>query len=356
MFRSIAILGLFVVSGASAAPTCDATVLKSLTEPATEAAKSVSLKCSLKLSSSTVVTKQIIFDGEAASGVVLDCAGATLDGRGVNADQDMIMIRSKKLAKPSADGSLWSAPQDITIKNCKIFGSMRIYGMAKNGEGADLRESSRLDKNHTQRAQKNAPKNILLDNLTITGKSRVPLDLSPGVTKVTLQNSNLTGTSSSVAMYLDAESGFNIIRNNYIHVETESREQVAVDASAYNTITGNRFSGLNHGGIYLYRNCGEGGTIRHQSPTHNQILDNKFYYDKYKGSNPAVYLGSRNGNRGYCGDDEGFPWGSSVNNNDFATENIVANNLFRKRDPSSLIVQRSKPNKIQNNKSVDEFN
>ncbi len=74
---------------------------------------------------------------------------------------------------------------------------------------------------------------------------------------------------------------------------------MAVDGSSWNTINNNRFASLRNGGIYLYRNCGEKGTIRITPPEHNTITNNSFYYKKYTGHKPAIYLGSRDyGRRG----------------------------------------------------------
>ena len=78
--------------------------------------------------------------------------------------------------------------------------------------------------------------------------------------------------------------------------------------------------------------------MRHQSPVENQIIGNVFYYNRYSGSNPAVWLASRNGWRTYCWDDNGFPWGSSVDNRDFARQNVVADNLVYVRSVGDMIV------------------
>jgi hypothetical protein len=159
-----------------------------------------------------------------------------------------------------------------------------------------------------------------------------------------------------VAIYLDAESGHHLIRDNSIHVASSAREQIAVDGSAYNRIFSNRFAELGTGGIYVYRNCGEGGTVRHQSPRENQILGNVFFYARYSGPNPAVWLASRNGNRSYCGDDNGYPWGSSADNRDFARENVVADNQIYVRSISDMIVNGDSPNYLFDNRTVSNAN
>jgi parallel beta-helix repeat protein len=137
-------------------------------------------------------------------------------------------------------------------------------------------------------------------------------------------------------------------------MKSESREVLAVDGSANNLIANNYFSGLEHGGIYLYRNCGEKGTVRHQPPQNNRIINNYFYYDRYMGGNPSIFLASRNGNRRYCGDDKGYPFGSSANDLDFATGNIVAQNQIGKLSVSKMIIQNATPNYILANESVGQ--
>src|SRR5690606_13104846 len=127
---------------------------------------------------------------------------------------------------------------------------------------------SSIREGHTAREQKAAPTRILISNVEFEANGGIPLYLGPGTTHVTIENSKFTGICGSVAIYLDAESAHNIIRNNTFNIQT-MREIIAVDGSANNRIEGNRFNLVSHGGIYLYRNCGEGGTVRHQTPHGN---------------------------------------------------------------------------------------
>ena len=53
-----------------------------------------------------------------------------------------------------------------------------------------------------------------------------------------------------------------------IDADTEKRELIAINGSAYNQIIDNRFSRLDKGRIYLYRNCG----VRRQYQTSNTQL------------------------------------------------------------------------------------
>ena len=211
---------------------------------------------------------------------------------------------------------------DVTIKRCKINGSIRTIGLGHNGEAPGVKASS-ITLGHTARAQAAAPKNTVLYAVTITGHGRIPLYLGPGTTRLTMSDSTIKGRSDSVALYLDAESGSNIFRDNTFALTSSSREVIALDGSADNQILGNTISASN-GGIYLYRNCGEGGTVRHQAPQNNFIAGNTI--DNTGGY--GIWLGSRNGGRFYCNDDAGFPFGSSKDDGDFANDNIVRDNTF----------------------------
>ena len=212
---------------------------------------------------------------------------------------------------------------NVTIKRCKVNGSIRTIGLGHNGEAPGVKASStRLG--HTEKAQAAAPKNTVLYAVTITGHGRIPLYLGPGTTRLTMYDSTIKGRSDSVALYLDAESGFNIIRNNTFDIASASREIIAMDGSANNHILTNTIKQAPSGGIYLYRNCGEGGTVRHQAPQNNLIAGNTINNTGGYG----IWLGSRNGGRLYCRDDAGFPFGSSKNDGDFADNNTIRDNTF----------------------------
>ena len=183
-------------------------------------------------------------------------------GRGeINFRKDMVLVLSNRRSD-----TRWERPENIRIENCTIHGSVRLIGMGPNGEASDVGKSSRCEgpfdfdrdcRGHTRRAQEAAPTGIVLRNMRVIGVGRNPVYFATGATGNMLVDSEVTGVSDAVGVYLDAESARNIIRNNYIHVSTADRKstpQLAVDGSAYNIIAGNRFSALNHGGIYLYRN------------------------------------------------------------------------------------------------------
>jgi hypothetical protein len=165
-----------------------------------------------------------------------------------------------------------------------------------------------------------------------------------------------------------------LIKNNRIEtvttapgIRTTERESISIDGSDHNRIISNWFWALNRGGIYVFRNCGEKGGIRHTTPSHNHIINNVFPYEKYDGPNPAVFLGSRDGDppgfevdlpdppgvvidpwSNYCDDDAGFPYGSSADDRDFATHNVVMQNLIVKRPAADVIRSKSWVNNAMN--------
>jgi len=191
----------------------------------------------------------------------------------------------------------------------------------------DLLASSRTA-GHTQAAQSAAPIRVTLDRVRFEGVGTIPLYVGPGVTRTTVMRSRFVGRSTSTAVYLDAESAGALIQDNDFDIRT-GREQIAVDGSGANRIVGNRLALHGKGGVFLYRNCGEDGVIRHQTPSYNQITDNLFTGAGWLRPR-AVVIGSREGGRRYCGDDRGWPFGSSADDGDGATGNLTARNIVRR--------------------------
>lgn len=249
-----------------------------------------------------------------SSNTVIDCNNESYNGG---------KVTELRIAYPA---------KNVTVKNCNIKGAIRVYGLGLNGQAEKVKESS-IKEGHTKRAQDNAPSNVLISNVKIEGFQRVPIYVAPGATKVTIENSAIIGISKYPLVYLDAESGYNTINNNKFSLKDantllayEPREMIAVDGSAHNTITNNKFNDIMGGGIYLYRNCGEGGTVRHQTPQYNLIQNNEFRFLNY--SSYGIWLNSRNGNRSYCDADKGYNFGSSKDDRDFAENNTIKDNKF----------------------------
>lgn len=305
------------LSAPEASPACSPEQIADLTRISSTP---YSLTCRVRLEQGQSIHRPLVLEGPQASGVVLDCNGTSIGQAAVSvsASAPTVMIRSKR----SASGQ-WQAATDITLRNCHVFGAVRVWGMGADGSYDDLRLSSR-QAGHTERLQAFAPRNIRLEQMRITAHGTIPLYAGPGVTQLVLQDSTLDGVTSATAIYLDAESANNTIRNNRILTRT-GREMIAIDGSARNTISGNRFDLHGQPGIYLYRNCGERGVIRHQPPSGNVIEANSFTGASWLRPR-LVVENARNGRRSYCGDDAGYPFGSSLDDRDNGTGNIIRNN------------------------------
>lgn len=326
---------------------CSPKQYAALREPASEEKAAIEIRCSLTLDKDDVISKRLILSGERASGITIDCAGATLDtSRGtVNYGRPTVQIRSTK----TRDGR-WNVPTDITVRNCVVKGAIRLQGLGRNGQAEEVRLSS-LKADHTKNAQQAAPKNIVLEAMTFVADGQIPLYAGPGITGLTVRNSRFQGKSDGTALYLDAESAENAILDNSFSVRTDHREQIALDGSARNRIVGNSFNNPINGGIFVYRNCGEGGTIRHQKPQHNEIAGNIFSYPKgSRDAEPAVWLNSRNGARLYCLTAPSAPFGSGLSARDFADNNTVSGNAL-KGGTLSLIRDDDRTNAIEGNRT-----
>lgn len=300
-----------------AAKPCSASEMAELTA---QSAIPYRLRCQARLEPGQTIVRPLVLEGPEASGAALDCQGQAVGRRGqsVTTSQPTIAIWSRR----DSDGR-WSRPTDIAIRNCTIHGAIRIWGMGADGRYEDLRASSRTA-NHTQATQAAAPTRITLDDLAFVAKGTIPLYVGPGVTNVELTGSRFSGQTVATAIYLDAESAGNRIENNRFAVRT-GREIIAVDGSARNQISRNQIELFGKGGIFLYRNCGERGVIRHQTPSNNIITDNVFTGASWLRSR-LIVLGSREGRRSYCADDAGYPFGSSADDADHATDNQLARN------------------------------
>lgn len=300
---------------------CSAAEIRDLTAAPDAADTPFRLTCRADLNGRPVL-RRILIEGGEASGAGIDCGGGGLGrpGARTTTQTPTIAVWSRRI-----DGGepRWSRPTDVFVRNCTVHGAVRIWGMGAGGRIDDLRDSSRTP-GHTAAAQGSAPSHIVLTNLTFVATGSIPLYLGPGVTAVTVEGGRFAGRSDSTAVYLDAESADNSLRNLTFNIRT-SREIIAVDGSARNSIVGNRFALGGQGGIFLYRNCGEDAVIRHQTPSDNIITDNVFTGAAMLRPRTVV-VGAREGGRRYCGDDRGWPFGSSLDDGDHATGNTVVRN------------------------------
>ncbi|MBC8024683.1 MAG: right-handed parallel beta-helix repeat-containing protein [Steroidobacteraceae bacterium] len=303
----------------------------------------VDVSCSLTLPARTTITKKIVYRGSAASGATLNC---TCDQSDCTTLRGGILILS-----PSGLGR----PENITVRNCKITGDVKLnvpsFTYCPEGITSLCRDKQ---PGFDEWVRARAPRRITFDNVTIAGSGRDRFYVGWGVTETKLINSVIEGEAWGVPIYLAPHSSRTLLKNNQIRTvttapglfRTNERESISIDGSDHNQIISNWFGALNRGGMFVYRNCGENGSIRQTTPSYNHIINNVFYYNNYDGPKPAVYLGSRNGNPpgfeigrwgSYCDDDEGYPYGSSADDRDFATHNVVMQNEIVKRPVADVI-------------------
>jgi hypothetical protein len=348
---------------------CSAAKRQEVLARATEDAQSVNLDCKLVLSGTETITKRLRFVGEAASNASLECHGALIDpifdrvrlGVEEGKKTPALSVVSKKLSSDACTANprncAYSRPQNITIKGCRVVGTVSVHGVS------DAHALSRRE-DYVTFARSVSPRNITFESLEINADNGDDMFyVYPGSTRVRLLDSELRGQVRNVAIYLDAETSENTLDNNLIAVRSEKRELLAIDGSNKNTIINNVFADKNHDFtrgplIRLYRNCGERGTIRHTTPSSNKIINNKFLQAPGE-AGFAVHLGSRNRDNddSFCDEDNGFPFGSSADDKDNATNNIVMQNQFFNHDPDDMVAvgrpQSDSGNVIEHNQRVE---
>jgi hypothetical protein len=196
------------------------------------------LTCRAELNGRPIL-RRVLIEGAEASGAGIDCGGGSIGRPGARTTTrtPTVAVWSRRIDGPVP---AWSRPTDIAISRCTIHGAIRIWGMGVGGRIDDLRNSSRTP-GHTAAAQGAAPSHIALTGLSFAATGSIPLYVGPGVTAVTVDGGRFTGQSDSTAIYLDAESAGSTVRNVTFDVRTP-REIIAVDGSARNAITGNRFA------------------------------------------------------------------------------------------------------------------
>lgn len=333
---------------------CSAEKKAEMLAPATARDRRFVLDCSMNLSPSDVVEKEVSIGGSAASGLTLDCHGARIgapERGGLTRPAFRLVVQS---LRTSTEGVM-DAPTDVTIRNCVIDGTLRIYGM--DGEMARV---SALKPGHTARAQAAAPKRIHLDRMRFIGSvDRFKLLINVGSTDVSVTNSVFQGDVVGTTVYVGDEVVSTRIEHNRFEGVASRREQIALDGAAKSVIRANHFSDTADGGVFIYRNCGERGRIRVQEPRGNRIEDNVFEGGRRPPSaKPVVWIGSRNLRRlerpEQCMLDDGLGFGSSLpegvhlSEQDMARETTVKGNVF-----VGIAAERSIRNDDQDNVVID---
>ena len=326
MFATVALLSLTTPQAdirPVVAPHCSPAEVQALTGPADVAAPAVRLTCFATLPPGRSIQRRILFEGAEASGAGIDCNGGFVGrpGEPSTTRHPTIAVWSRR------DSGGWSVPRDVRVARCTIHGNLRVWGLGRDDLDS-LRASSRTP-GHTAAVQASAPTGLRLDDVTFVASGSIPLYVGPGVTDVRMSGGGFRGRSVSSAVYLDAESARAVIRGVAFDIRT-AREKIAIDGSANNRIEANSFNLGGRGGVFLYRNCGEDGVVRHQTPSGNTITGNRFEGAAWFRPRPVV-VGSREGRRRYCDDDAGWSFGSSADDGDRATANVVSGNTVRLR-------------------------
>jgi parallel beta-helix repeat protein len=322
---SFTLLGWLCADGALAAPgPCSEAKLAEVRAPAEPGTGAALIDCHLDLVPGEVITKSLYFNlGEVSNDVVVDCHGAALSSNASNAALPRVNVQSHF----DAGTGRWARPSNILVRNCHLLGNLNVNGIG-GAAHETVQQSSRTNPDHSALMWDSAPTGIVFDGLVVETQARIGAYLNVGATGVTIRNSEFRGSSNSTVIYLEAESGWHQILDNHFHT-VAAREVIAVDGSTENMIRGNTFHATRLGGIYLYRNCGESGTVRHANPQKNDLEGNMFL-DASGPLNgfPHIFVASRNGNRNYCEDDAGYPYGSSVSNLDHAQFTEARGNYF----------------------------
>jgi hypothetical protein len=187
----------------------------------------VSVSCDLDLKSTDTITKQIRIEGSAASGITIDCNGATLDGAGTPAatQASRIQITAKRsfdtnkfcITESNGRYCAMDRPEDITVRQCKIKGRVDVglhLFKAKEEEKVINGEKTRVvygdpklrfpqvsyQADFTDAARRNAPRDIYFEDVTITVDNDIAIYIYPGVRGFHLTDSGLYGTSDAVAV------------------------------------------------------------------------------------------------------------------------------------------------------------
>lgn len=344
------------------------------------------IKCVPIFTGAEVVNALLNIQGSLLSGQTFDCKQAQLKGG--------LLINSAKTGQLDADGDpVFDPPKNITFINCNITSPVVLSGMGSAPDPV-IRTASRRGNPaaYVKKIRANAPSGITINQSHIQHAGH-QIYLSPGVNRFSLLNSVIEGSveSNGQALYLETETSGNFIMGNTFNVKTGFREQIAVDGSSNNTIVNNKFLSMAHGGIGLYRNCGEGGTVRITGPINNSITNNIFIYDnvaqatEHSGNNAgslgspfslsqptystAVMAGMRDGlpnwfrlykwvlPADHCPLDAGLSYGSSISDYDHVRNNGIRDNqvVFRSGETFNNVGQLFALGLAQGNAAIKDL-
>lgn len=271
------------------------------------------------------------------SDTTLDCNGSIFDGKNING-------LNKAGLTIDSEGKKIS---NITVRNCvfrNFKGGIRITWNKPDSEKGNNRKA----------IYERTPSNIHLNNLRVEENDGVGIYIDDYVTGVVVQDSTIL-RNEGVGIYLEHSTKKNTIRNNRIigngaRPGRASREGIAVDSSAENTIENNYFENNAAGGIFIYKNCGEmpgkgygERLIRWQHSDNNRIVNNKFVNEK-----TGIWIASRqsrNLESWGCADKPMDEYGKYFQ--DYANGNLIFGNKFHSNETGIRI--EGDYNEIKNN-------
>lgn len=266
-----------------------------------------------------------------ASGVTLDCQGATIAGQPGEGGRGILISSPVDVAL-----------HDVTVRNCNVEGFLNSLRVTRDGF-RNLEPGEEYD--HTTAR-------ILIERSTFTGSRGVGVFVDGYVEDVTIRDSRIEGAGSS-GIYLETGSRRNQVRDNLILnnglIENGpggklynlagvdfwfwgiGREGISIDGSYENAIEGNLLAGNSAGGVFLYKNCGEypdrpAYFERRYPSDRNTITANTFV-----GGTNGVWIGSRMGENTLPMDCTDPAYVDEPLNRvvlDRAADNVVAGNAF----------------------------
>lgn len=134
MDAAFALAAALTLQAQPAARPCTAREVRDLTTPSDQPYR---LLCQAVLSG-VDVRRRVLIEGEAASGASLDCGGGEVRQPGSpSTAAPTVAVWSRR------EGDGWSRPADVVLRNCRILGNVRIWGMGAGGSMRDLLASSR---------------------------------------------------------------------------------------------------------------------------------------------------------------------------------------------------------------------
>jgi parallel beta-helix repeat protein len=309
------------------------------------------------------------------SDITFDCNGAELNGLG-KTERNALYRRYKVAEVPrtlafNIVGSEDNFLQNVTVKNCNILFYINGFNIGfglKQTTHNDLKAGRNIEalENHLRTL---SPKNIRIENNRITGSHRSGIFIQRYITDL-IANKNTINSAGDIGIYLESGTQRNTISNSTFTKNGETtydiedrkrkprarkREAIAVDSSAYNTISNNKFINNAGGAIFMYKNCYERYKEASQLPRYQgsnfNLIENNLFSDENKG----VWIASRQSrdlDNFDCGDKALLITEKNKKYyEDFAKNNRVINNTFEHNEKAVIVEDDS--NTISNNRFKD---